>query len=333
MVANIGAIAKQGMTTNENLITQQENLANADMNLEYPTPNDLNFEVIAYQNFDKNESGTFSFSITKNIFLMHFLFDGKTIYAQENSENKLTFKNIAYNIFYIPKGIFTVSTSVAKTSFLNIYIDEDFLKRQMPKNQMAIDSEKSNSILTLFSKNLSINPKLKNVINEITNCEFDGHLKMLYMKAKVIELFTLQMAHHAEKKSVALKQDQIEKMLKVKLLIETNINESYSLAYLARAAGTNEQYLKKHFKTLFGHTVFGYMLAFKMQKAKDMLLNDQHKIAEIAEVVGYRHATHFTNAFKKFFGYLPRVLKTKVLWGGYFTFNFEIEFLELLIVF
>ncbi len=134
---------------------------------------------------------------------------------------------------------------------------------------------------------------------------------MLYLKAKVIELLTLQLAQSVEETTTYLKPDEIEKMILVKRLIEDNLNESYSLAYLAKAAGTNEQYLKKHFKVLHGHTVFGYMLACKMQKAKELLLKDEYRITEIAEIVGYNHATHFTVAFKKFFGYLPSALKPK----------------------
>ncbi len=51
-----------------------------------------------------------------------------------------------------------------------------------------------------------------------------------------------------------------------------------------------------------------------MKKARELLFanhtNPPRSIADIAEAVGYEHATHFTAAFKKHFGELPRNLRT-----------------------
>ena len=70
-----------------------------------------------------------------------------------------------------------------------------------------------------------------------------------------------------------------------------------------------------------------------MEKAKKMLLTGEYRITEISEVVGYKHATHFTNAFKKFFGYLPQSLKAaKIFFGTYFSIVFELEAMELLMM-
>jgi len=33
-------------------------------------------------------------------------------------------------------------------------------------------------------------------------------------------------------------------------------------------------------------------------------------VAETSKKMGYKHATHFTNAFKKYFGFLPNKIKT-----------------------
>ncbi|GAB3894379.1 helix-turn-helix transcriptional regulator [Spirosoma agri] len=60
-------------------------------------------------------------------------------------------------------------------------------------------------------------------------------------------------------------------------------------------------------------TVFGYLNQFKMEKAKDLLTAGQTKISAIARSLGYKHATHFTAAFKKYFGFLPHKIKMSVL--------------------
>jgi len=325
------------MTPSEILVTQKEKRITAY----YPNSTSSRFnpvehiEDLSYRNFEfKNltlSNGDNGKCITENnVILMQFCLQGECLYQTNDGKKPLSFKTSTYNIIYIPKGDFYINPISDEVNLLNIYIDEHFFFRQMPENHLAFTCRNKNTFSSVFTKNLYINAKLANTLNEITSCEFDGHLKTLYLKAKVIELIALQLAQAAEKKTISLKSSEIERMMEVKELIENNLQESYSLAYLARVAGTNEQYLKKHFKILYGNTVFGYMLACKMQKAKDLLLNEKHRIAEVAEKVGYSHATHFTNAFKKFFGYLPRVLKTKIVLGGCFSLNIELQLLEIL---
>jgi AraC-like DNA-binding protein len=46
-----------------------------------------------------------------------------------------------------------------------------------------------------------------------------------------------------------------------------------------------------------------------MNRSKELLINEDMKIAEVAKLSGYKHASHFTTAFKKYFGYLPHQIK------------------------
>ena len=300
------------MTASEILVTQKEKTE------------ELLFSNFLFKNLELERETSSRYFTHSNMILMQFCLQGACAYQKTNAKKTIGFKTSEYNMVYIPKGEFVLSTDINEVNVLHIYIDEAFFFRQIPEGHIAFNHKNTNTFGLVFPKNLYINPKLKNVLNEMNTCEFDGHLKMLYLKAKIFELLTLQLAQHEEEKGIGLKESEIEKMMMVKELIENNLDESYSLAYLAKAAGTNEQYLKKHFKLLHGNTVFGYMLACKMQKAKDMLLTGNYRVTEIAEIIGYRHATHFTSAFKKFFGYLPKVLKTKFLVGSYFSLNIEV---------
>jgi len=38
-------------------------------------------------------------------------------------------------------------------------------------------------------------------------------------------------------------------------------------------------------------------------------LKGNKKIAEVAKMMGYKRASHFTQAFKKYFGYLPNSIR------------------------
>lgn len=287
---------------------------------------DLSFNNFLYKNFNHKENGTsLSRLITEqDIVIMQFCINGTYTYKNTQGKKLASLKTLEYNILFVPKGEFLIEKTGEKSNLVNIYIKEDFFWKHMPEGYF---SQKSDGIAKVFPKNLYINSRLKSVLNEIDTCEFEGHLRLLYIKAKIIELLTLQLVQYEEEKSTpSLKPIEIEKMMLVKDIIERNINETHTITSLARAVGTNEQYLKIHFKILFGSTVFGHVLSCKMQKAKEMLLTGKYRITEIAEIVGYKHATHFTSAFKKFFGYLPQTLKTsKIFLGTYFSIGIELE--------
>nr|WP_301005439.1 helix-turn-helix transcriptional regulator [Lunatimonas sp.] len=84
------------------------------------------------------------------------------------------------------------------------------------------------------------------------------------------------------------------------------LSDPPSLRKLALEVGTNESHLKRHFKEAFHQTVYGFVIDKRMEKALELLKDKDLKIVEIAERLGYKHATHFSAAFKKYFGGHPK---------------------------
>src|SRR3546814_929631 len=97
-------------------------------------------------------------------------------------------------------------------------------------------------------------------------------------------------------------------MKQVRDLLHHQPAQSYSLVGLAHAVGANEATLKKHFKAVYGTTVFGFLTARRMELAKALLLANELKVAAVAQEVGYKYASHFTAAFRRHFGVLPTKL-------------------------
>jgi AraC-like DNA-binding protein len=65
-----------------------------------------------------------------------------------------------------------------------------------------------------------------------------------------------------------------------------------------------------------------------------MLINKALTVSEISQKLGYKHATHFTSAFKKHFGYLPTKLRNPKLIGLILlqTAGEIMSYLELMVV-
>ena len=181
------------------------------------------------------------------------------------------------------------------------------------ENQLLDEVLSSNS--TKLFGNISANPLVKPLIHEMFNnrMSYSGKMKKLYLESKVIELLLLQMQHVDTRQNSSLlnfNRMDVDAIYSVKDFLDQHFDETQSIAKLALDAGINQTKLKLGFKELFGNTVFGYLTMQRMQEAKTLLLDDSLPICEIANRVGYKHAQHFTVAFKKAMGCLPSDLRT-----------------------
>lgn len=85
-----------------------------------------------------------------------------------------------------------------------------------------------------------------------------------------------------------------------------NLHARYSIEELAAKFHINQTTLKTTFKRVFGQPIASYMKAYRIKRAKELLLHSDASIAQIACRVGYENQSKFTQAFKKATGILPR---------------------------
>lgn len=156
------------------------------------------------------------------------------------------------------------------------------------------------------------NSRIEFLLNELMSlaqkdaCRFKKHSILL-------ELISLQCERVRHENGSASAQVHYDKIMYAKHLIEENLQRTYTIPELAKLCGTNEQYLKKYFKLYLGTTIANYTLNVKMNFAKNLLMTGNHRIADIAQMIGYKHSTHFTTAFKRYFGFIPNSLRQILL--------------------
>lgn len=75
---------------------------------------------------------------------------------------------------------------------------------------------------------------------------------------------------------------------------------------LARRLATNPCKLKQLFHRYFETTPYGMLLEIRMREAHRLLEAGRQPIGLIAESVGYHHASNFSTAFTRYFGYPPK---------------------------
>ena len=85
-----------------------------------------------------------------------------------------------------------------------------------------------------------------------------------------------------------------------------------SLDALARQAGTNANSLQRHFKAVYGTTVFGFVRESRLQRARQALERDGFSVAQAALVAGYNSAANFATAYRRRFGMPPKLARGRV---------------------
>ncbi len=78
---------------------------------------------------------------------------------------------------------------------------------------------------------------------------------------------------------------------------------------LAKEFALSESTLKRHFKAVYGKTMYDYYLEKKMELAKWLLQEKKISVSETAYSLGYEKVSAFISMFKKYHNILPGSLK------------------------
>lgn len=89
-----------------------------------------------------------------------------------------------------------------------------------------------------------------------------------------------------------------------------------TLAQLATEAGISAIRIKRGFRELFGHSVYGLFQQERMREAQRRLLAGGVTVMEVAFGLGYSNPSHFAAAFRKTFGLAPGEFKRREGFGG-----------------
>ncbi|MEH2448618.1 MAG: AraC family transcriptional regulator [Nostoc sp.] len=147
------------------------------------------------------------------------------------------------------------------------------------------------------------------ILHQIVNCPFQGLIKEIYLQTKCLELMALKLepdtAGERELMPRILRGDDINRIYHARAILISDFDNPPSLLELARKVGLNDYKLKIGFRQVFNTTVFGYLWAYRMEKARTLIMSQQMTIKQVAKIVGYDCPSRFAVAFKKRFGIQP----------------------------
>lgn len=89
-------------------------------------------------------------------------------------------------------------------------------------------------------------------------------------------------------------------------------SDKLSLGAVARAVNTSTFYFCKLFRKATGLRFTEYLSRVRIEKAKNLLLNPNARVSEIAYATGFQSLTHFNRVFKKVTGLSPTGYRSKL---------------------
>lgn len=85
-----------------------------------------------------------------------------------------------------------------------------------------------------------------------------------------------------------------------------------SISDISRELYINQTYLRKMFKEEMGMTLWEFLTKYRMHMAKQLILNTEHNLTRIAEMVGYNDVSYFGKCFKKYYHVSPKQMTKQI---------------------
>jgi AraC-like DNA-binding protein len=171
--------------------------------------------------------------------------------------------------------------------------------------------EKYNETLEIHIAEQSICCNTQSKLLEIINCKLSGIHRKIFLESNILYLLYQSQKNNlifqlgCDSCAILNKPIELKKIQKAKKHILANLSSNLTIPIIANNVGTNQCYLKKGFKEVFGQTIFEFIQENRMTKAQHLLQAPNPNITEIAYSVGYSSLSSFSQSYKNFFGISP----------------------------
>jgi len=149
-------------------------------------------------------------------------------------------------------------------------------------------------------------------------------LKQAYFSGKVVSpeahqsfltlltIFAEQLAMLGNQLQIQTENAEPPVITKARAFIEAHQTEDIGLMEVARAVNTSTYYFCKVFKRYAGLGLTEYIIRARIEKSKNLLLNPNLRVSEIAYDVGFQSLTHFNRVFKRILRQSPTDYRTQL---------------------
>lgn len=208
--------------------------------------------------------------------------EGTLIYLCPNVQYSINVDSVE------PISFFSVHFSYATVGF-----DND--KWDITEENETLSLEFVQNLKDYYLVNNVFKELIENWMEKLPNYEFIA--KALFQKL-IYEIFQ-NIKNNNENYSASLKVDKVIEYMRL------NIKNKITLTELSELVRLSPAYLSKVFKEITGYSVIEFFNRIKIDKAKELIIDGDKKIKEVAQILGFTDEFYFSRIFKKIEGISP----------------------------
>lgn len=154
----------------------------------------------------------------------------------------------------------------------------------------------------------------ESIVHKLDTCFMgEEQTNKLLLESYILELLSINIERlfgkdMCENGCHSLSKTDIESLTYAREVLLTRLESPPTLLELSRIIQMNDCKLKSSFKRYFGKTVYEFVREQRLEKAFSLLEQGEHNVTESAFAVGYANVSHFSAAFQKKFGIMPRTI-------------------------
>lgn len=271
---------------------------------------DDDFILIRFQN-DTQEVSAFNRQVNMGLIQFHFGLKGSAKYIFNQGNYTLDLKEEKALLFYNPQKELPLQVEIAPKSWLiTILVSIKKFHGLFTTDAEHIPFLSQENKDKKYYNESDVSPSMAIVLNQMFHYNLNPSIKNLYYKGKGYELLSLFFNRNedpnAEQCPFLIDEENVLKIKKAKEIIIANMAEPPSLEELSHQVGLTLKKLKMGFKQIYGDTVYGFLIDFKMETARKLLDSGSYNVNEVGLKIGYSTGSHFIAAFKKKFGTTPK---------------------------
>ncbi|MCR9182338.1 MAG: AraC family transcriptional regulator [Flavobacteriaceae bacterium] len=268
------------------------------------------FTVMYLQN-ETAEKQQIEKRVDSSFIQFHFCVKGQATFIFNEGRYSLPLLDEKSLLLYNPQRELPINITVAPKSWVvSVLVSIKKFHTLFSEDASYVDFLMDENSDKKYYQDGSISPSMAVVLSQILNFNLNPSVKHIYLKGKLYELIALYFNRpdevDVEQCPFLADEDNLRKIRKAKEIIIKNMAEPPGLQELSNEIGLSLKKLKEGFKEVYGDTVFGFLLDYKMEYARKLLETGTHNVNEVGLKVGYSTSSHFIAAFKKKFGTTPK---------------------------
>jgi len=174
---------------------------------------------------------------------------------------------------------------------------------ELPIEQILSPALYSETIVFKYANRNLMTPVMEQTIAQILSCPYGGATRRRYLERQALTLVSLHLQGMVQPQLRDVDHHCIYEAASI--LRKQSVNPP-TVDCLARQVYTNRLKLNQGFRELYGTTPFGYLRDCRLIQARQLLMNSDLSISNVAAAVGYTCRSKFASAFRQDTGINPK---------------------------